>query len=213
MKTAQGSFLVWFDTEYTSLDLEEAQLIQVAMVITDMQGQRVASPEQDFVSAVRLPQDRPVSDFLARECPSLVLQARAGNAPAVEMVDEALANRIDALCGPVAAKIGDRPVLAGNSIHADWWLAHHFLPRFLSRLHYRQLDVSSLKLLWLASGSGLEFDKGNVAQVRDYLPGWNVPSQPKRHDALYDVMCSLAELNFYRRHFIKPEVTQVRPGS
>ncbi len=203
MKTAQGPSLVWFDTEYTSLDLNEARLVQVAMVITDMQGRRLAAPDTDFVAAVRLPEGCPVSDFLARECPALVLQSRADTAPDVAAVDAALADRIDAVCGPVAAKIGERPILAGNSIHADWWLAHRFLPRFLSRLHYRQLDVSSLKLLWLASGAGPEFDKGSVAQIRDYLPGWNVPAQPQRHDALYDVMCSLAELNFYRKHLLR----------
>ncbi len=203
MKTTQSSCLVWFDTEYTSLDLNEAQLVQVAMVITDMQGRRLAAPDVDFVASVRLPEGCPVSDFLARECPALVLQSRSAAAPTVESVDGALADRIDAVCGPVAAKIGERPILAGNSVHADWWLAHRFLPRFLSRLHYRQLDVSSLKLLWLASESGPEFDKGNVAQLREFLPGWNVPSQSQRHDALYDVMGSLAEFNFYRKHLLK----------
>ncbi len=199
----QESRLVWFDTEYTSLELEGAQLVQVAMVVTDFRGRRVASPEHDFVSAVRLPPDFPVSDFLARECPALVLQARAETAPTPEDADRALAERLDALCGPVSSRMGDRPVLAGNSIHADWWLARRFLPLFLSRLHYRQLDVSSLKLLWLESGYGPEFDKGNVALVRDYLPGWDLPAQAQRHDALYDVMCSAAELNYYRRHLIR----------
>jgi oligoribonuclease len=206
MKQPQGSRLVWFDTEYTSLELEGAQLVQVAMVVTDLRGRRVASPEQDYVSAVRLPAEASVSDFMARECPALVRQARAETAPTVEAVDRALADRLDALCGPPAAKIGARPVLAGNSVHADWWLASRYLPTFLARLHYRQLDVSSLKILWLESGLGPEFDKSDLAAVRQYLPGWELPAQAQRHDALYDVMCSVAELNFYRRHFLRESV-------
>jgi oligoribonuclease len=209
MNRTKGSCLVWFDTEYTSLDLEGARLVQVALVVTDMEGRRVAAPDQDFVTAVRLPPESPVSDFLARECPALVRQARAETAPTVDEVDRALAARLDALCGPVASRIGDRPVLAGNSIHADWWLACRFLPVFLSRLHYRQLDVSSLKLLWLASGFGPEFDKGNIAQIREYLPGWILPAEAQRHDALYDVMCSVAELNFYRKRFIRDQAARL----
>ncbi|TAN37602.1 MAG: hypothetical protein EPN23_04975 [Verrucomicrobia bacterium] len=198
----QTPYLVWFDTEYTSLELEQAHLVQVAMVVTDFQGQRIAPPEQDFVTPVRLPPDAPVSDFLACECPALVAQARAEAAPDVVSVDALLAARLDELIGPPAAKVKDRPILAGNTIHADWWLAEKFLPRFIARLHYRQLDVSALKILWLGSQQGPEFKKEEAALVQQYLPGWQLPATAQRHDALYDVLCSLAELNFYRQNFL-----------
>lgn len=198
-----GPSLVWFDTEYSTLELEQAHLLQVAMVITDMQGRRIADPGQDLVTAVRLPLGTPVSDFVAKECPAIVAQARTESAPSVEAVDQLLAATIDTLVGPVAAKIKDRPILAGNTIHADWWFAQRFLPQFLSRLHYRMLDVSSLKILWLDAKLGPEFDKEKISLMQDYLPGWTLPEQAKRHDALYDVMCSIAELNYYRHHFLK----------
>ncbi|MEI6563975.1 MAG: exonuclease domain-containing protein [bacterium] len=204
MNTASGPFLVWFDTEYTTLDIEQAHLLQVAMVVTDMQGRRVAPPEQDLVTPVRLPAGAPVSDFVAKECPDLVMQARSGKAPTVADVDQLLATTLDALVGPMAAKIKDRPILAGNTIHADWWFAQRFLPQFLTRLHYRMLDISSLKILWLDAKLGPEFEKENTALMRDFLPGWTLPKDSKRHDALYDVMCSIAELNYYRRHFLRP---------
>lgn len=195
--------LVWFDTEYSTLDLEQAHLLQVAMVITDMQGRRIASADRDLVTAVRLPAGLPVSEFIAKECPDIVAQARAETAPSVNEVDHMLATTIDSLMGPMAAKIKDRPVLAGNTIHADWWFARRDLPQFLSRLHYRMLDVSSLKILWLESKLGPEFDKENAGLMQEYLPGWTLPAQAKRHDALYDVMCSIAELNFYRQKSLK----------
>lgn len=195
--------LVWFDTEYSTLELEQAHLLQVAMVVTDMQGRRIAAPDRDLVTAVRLPDGIPVSEFVARECPDIVAQARAATAPSVDDVDRMLASTMDNLVGPVAARIKDRPVLAGNTIHADWWFAQRYLPQFLSRLHYRMLDVSSLKILWLDAKLGPEFEKENIALMQEHLPGWTLPAGAKRHDALYDVMCSIAELNFYRKKFLK----------
>ncbi len=203
MKSTQSSSLVWFDTEYTSLDLEQAHLIQVAMVITDMQGRRIAPPEQDLVTAVRLPAGSSVSDFVAKECPDLVRQAHCESTPTVAEVDDMLTARLESLLGPAPEKIKDRPILAGNTIHADWWFARRYLPRFIARLHYRNLDVSTLKILWLDSQLGPEFDKGNTALIQDNLEGWTLPSGAKQHDALYDVMCSVAELNYYRRHLLK----------
>lgn len=203
MKTSSNSRLVWFDTEYTTLELEQACLLQVAMVVTDSQGCRIAPPAEDLVIAVKLTPDTPVSDFVATECPALVQQARHEDTPTVRAVDDLLAGRLDALLGPVSAKMKDRPVLAGNTIHADWWLARKFLPQFMKRLHYRQLDVSSLKILWLEAGLGPEFDKANTTLIQENLPGWTLPDGSTRHDALYDVMCSIAELNYYRRHFLR----------
>jgi oligoribonuclease len=209
MQTQSGPKLVWFDTEYTSLELEQANLVQVAMVVTDFTGRRLAPAAQDLVTPVRLPEGAPVSEFLAKECPALVTAARGAEAPTVDLVDAQLAARLDDLLGPAPAKVKDRPILAGNTIHADWWLAEKFLPRFLARLHYRHLDVSALKILWLGAQAGPEFNKDDAALMRANLPGWDVPAVAQRHDALYDVMCSIAELNYYRKNFLRTEKTGV----
>lgn len=203
MNTSARSYLVWFDTEYTTLELEKAHLLQVAMVVTDTKGNRIAAPDQDLVTPVRLPEDAVVSDFVEKELADMVRQARSESAPTSDEVDLMLARRLDDLVGPVAAKVKNRPVLAGNTIHADWWMAKRFLPRFLERLHYRNLDISTLKLLWLDSHLGPELDKENIAALQEYLPGWTLPSGAKKHDALYDVMASIAELNYYRRNLLR----------
>lgn len=204
MNTAQDPLLVWFDTEYTTLDLDQARLLQVAMVVTDMQGRRIGKPDQDIVTAVRLSPTDTVSDFVLNECGDLVQQARLASTPDADAVDTLLSSRLDQLVGPAAAKVKERPILAGNTIHADWWMARRFLPGFLSRLNYRHLDVSSLKVLWIHSGKGPEFDKENTALLSEHLPGWVLSGARRRHDALYDVMASIAELNYYRRHFLAP---------
>lgn len=202
MNNPEGKILIWFDTEYTTLDLEQSHLLQVAMVVTDINGHRIGTPDLDFVTPVRLPPGTPVSDFVAKECPDLVAQARSDSAPTPAETDRLLCERLEALLGPVPEKIKERPVLAGNTIHADWWLARRHLPQFINRLHYRNLDVSSLKLLWLQAGIGPEFDKGNAALMQDNLPEFTLPPNARQHDALYDVMCSIAELNYYRRNFV-----------
>ncbi len=90
------------------------------------------------------------------------------------------------------------PVLAGNSIHADWFLVRKYLPKFLACLHYRHLDVSSLKLQWLQWFEGEEFDKTNVELVKQHFAEAGVALDTQPHDAYYDVIASIAELSFYR---------------
>ena len=203
MKHTHRPALVWIDTEYTTLELEQAKLLQVAMVVTDMAGRPLAGVDQDLVTPIRIPADFPVSDFVAKECPGLVQTARAESAPVVEVVDRMLVERLDAIIGPPAESQKDRPLLAGNTIHADWWFTRTAFPSLMSRLHYRHLDVSSLKILWLDAKTGPEFDKGNKAMIGEYLPGRSLPDGSGKHDALYDVYCSIAELNFYRRNFLR----------
>lgn len=203
MSTSQSRYLVWFDTEYTTLDLEAARLIQVAMVVTDMQGRRIAGPDKDLVTPVRLPEGAPVSKFVEGELAPLLALARSAIAPEVEAVDALLAERLEELTGPLAAKIKERPILAGNTIHADWWMARRYLPRFLDRLHYRNFDVSTLKILWIDRNLGPEFDKEDTALLQQHLPGFTLPGGAKKHDALYDVMASIAEMHYYNTALLR----------
>ncbi len=76
-------------------------------------------------------------------------------------------------------------VLAGNSIHSDRRFLVRYMPAFERFLHYRQLDVSSLKVLAQAwYGNSLRMEKR------------------KTHDALDDIRESLAELRHYARHML-----------
>jgi oligoribonuclease (3'-5' exoribonuclease) len=93
--------------------------------------------------------------------------------------------------------------MAGNSLHADWWLARRFLPRFSGRLHYRHLDVTALKLQWLHLYPGTEFEKENREIIKRYFPEAALSESGSRHDAYYDVNASIAELAFYRRFLFR----------
>jgi oligoribonuclease (3'-5' exoribonuclease) len=143
------------------------------------------------------------SAWVEENLPDLLARCRAADAPDVAEADHRLAAYVDMAAGPTAARKEKRPVLAGNSIHADWWLARRFLPRFLSRLHYRHLDVTAFKLEWLKRFPEAEFDKGNPREVKQYFPEAVMPAAGSRHDAYYDVQASIAELAFYRTHLLK----------
>jgi oligoribonuclease (3'-5' exoribonuclease) len=213
-------FYVWFDTEYSDLELETAWLLQVAALITDSSLKRVLPPEQDVRLTIRLPDAAALSPWVEQNLPDLVQACRSPAAVSIDEADMRLAGYVDAavglptprenqrpvLAGYVDAAVGlptprenQRPVLAGNSLHADWWLARRFLPRFLGRLHYRHLDVTALKLQWMRLHPGMEFEKEDPEIIRRYFPQAALPESGSRHDACYDVHASIAELAFYRR--------------
>jgi oligoribonuclease len=186
-------FYVWFDTEYSSLELESAWLLQVAAMITDTSLRRVLPQEQDLCLTIRLPKNKTISPWVEKNLPELVRACRSPRAVDIPDADRRLSSYVDA----IAQK---RPVLAGNSIHEDRALIRRFLPLFLSRLNYRHLDVTSLKLEWKLLQPGKVFDKGNPDMIREYFPEAVLPASDNRHDAYYDLQASIAELAFYRRH-------------
>lgn len=196
-------FYVWFDTEYSDLELETASLLQVAALITDSSLKRVLPPEQDVRLTILLPDEAVLSPWVEQNLPDLVKACRSPEAVNIDEADMRLADYVDAVAGLPAERESQRPVLAGNSLHADWWLARRFLPRFLSRLHYRHLDVTAIKLEWMRLHPGVEFEKENPEIIRRYFPEAALPVAGSRHDAYYDVHASIAELAFYRRFLFR----------
>lgn len=196
-------FYVWFDTEYSTLELESARLLQVAALITDTSLRRVLPPEQDVRLTIRVPAGERLSPWVEQHLPDLVKTCRSSAAVDREAADECLAAYVDAVAGFPAEKEDRRPVLAGNSIHADWWLIRRFLPGFLGRLHYRHLDVTAFKLEWKRLHPDKEFMKESPETIAEYFPEAVLPASGARHDAYYDVQASIAELAYYRRFLFR----------
>ena len=192
-------FYVWFDTEYSSLELETALLLQVAALITDSSLKRLLPAKQDVRLSIRIPDGQTVSPWVEEHLPDLVKACRSSEAVDRKTADERLAAYVEAAVGVPAESEDQRPVLAGNSIHADWYLIRRFLPRFLSRLHYRHLDVTAFKLEWKQLHPDREFQKEDPGTIMAYFPEAVLPATEARHDAYYDVQASIAELAFYRR--------------
>jgi len=195
-----STIYLWFDTEYTELDLERTRLMQVALVVTDSGLNRVLPRHQDVNLFIRLQGNERVSHWVLENLPDVVELCVSNQAVDVAEADSRLAHCVDKASGPSSKDIGLRPILAGNSVYADWFLARKFLPVFASRLNYRLLDVTALKLQWQDWFGGEEFDKDNISMVNKYFPGGEGRIDGKPHDAYYDTRASIAELRFYRAH-------------
>ncbi len=195
---------VWFDAEYSSVEVDQAVLLQVAALVTDSSLRRVLPQEQDVRLVIRPPKGATLSPWVEQNLPALVRACRTEEAVDVKEADDRLAAYVDASVGTPAEDGDHRPVLAGNSIHFDWWLIRRFLPHFLGRLHYRHLDVSAFKIEWQRLHPKEKFSKTDSNTISTYFPEAFLADSGIRHDAYYDVQASIAELGFYRQHFFSP---------
>jgi oligoribonuclease len=191
---------VWLDAEYSTVEIEEAALLQVAAIVTDSSLCRMLPREQDVRLLIRPPEGARLSPWVERHLPDLIRACRSEEAVNVGHADDRLAAYVDAAIGQHGGE-DNRPLLAGNSIHFDWWLIRRFLPHFHSRLNYRHLDVSAFKIEWKRIHSKDSFNKEDPNMVTTYFPDAFLPASSTRHDAYYDVQASIAELAFYRRYF------------
>jgi len=170
--------LVWIDCEMTGLDLTVDELVEVAVVITDYDLQLVdpgfsivIKPDQSALDTMGdFVREMHTSSGLLDEIPTGVSLADAEYA-----VLEYILKFVPA---------AQQAPLAGNTIGTDRAFLNKFMPRVDSHLHYRSIDVSSIKELskrWFP---------------RAYF---NAPSKDGGHRALADILESIRELEYYRK--------------
>jgi len=187
---------LWFDTEYTDLDPAKARLLQVSLVATDARFRRLAPPERDVNLVLRLDPEAEVSAWVRTHLAGLLDRCRSEEAVSPGEADRRLVTYARE-CGGTFP--GGPPVLAGNSVYADLQMARTWLPEFYRLLHYRLLDVTALKLLYEDTHPPhAHFDKDDPALILRYLPGEAGRLEGAQHDAYYDILASISELNFYR---------------
>lgn len=199
MKTElkKTSAYVWFDAEFTSLELDTARLLQVAVIVTDNELNRLHPESADLNLCIKLEEGGEISPWVAENLSALVERCRSSEAVTLAEADRQMAALLDQSCGTPFGEMDARPVLAGNSVHNDWFLMRKFLPQFGSRLHYRLLDVSTLKIQWQDWMGQAPFDKENAKLLNQYFPAGEIDAA-NAHDALFDIKASMAELAFYR---------------
>ncbi len=209
--TQARNLFCWFDTEYTTLELERARLLEVALIVTDDELRPIRGGTEEQAPFLRLdgfsavltpPPESEISDHVKENYRPLLERCRRDGRNADE-VDSRLSAYMDAFPETRITSVRDRPVLAGNSIYADYFLARKFLPRFVSRLNYRLFDVTTFKLEWQFHYREKKFEKlGSPERVRELYRGRD-PIAGDKHDAYYDVQASIAELAFYRSRLKK----------
>ena len=182
--------LVWLDMEMTGLDPERERIIEVATIITDGQLTEVATGPE---IVIHQPDEvlGAMDDWNKSHHGASGLTERV-KASTISEAD-AEAQTIAFINAHVPAK--DRPVLAGNSIHQDRRFIRRYMAMLEKRLHYRMVDVSTIKEL-----------------ARRWYPQVIARQPAKRdtHRALDDIRESIEELRFYRSQvFIAPPTPAV----
>ncbi len=169
--------LVWIDCEMTGLDLVADALIEIAALVTDF-DLNVLGDGVDIV--IKPPAEALVQmdDFVRNmhTTSSLLEELDAGTTMA-DAESQVLAY-IAEHCPE-----GSRPPLAGNSVATDRAFIDRDMPGLGGFLHYRIVDVSSIKEL-----------------SRRWFPRsyYNAPAKAGGHRALADIRESIEELRFYR---------------
>jgi oligoribonuclease len=171
--------LVWVDLEMTGLDPARHVIVEIAAIVTDGMVERVEEGP-DLVVA------QPEEALAAMEPVVAEMHAKSGLTEAVRGSHIALADaerQVLAFIRGHVPEAGAAP-LAGNSIHADRVFLRRHMPELESWLHYRNVDVSTVKEL-----------------VRRWYPDVLASAPTKRggHRALEDLRESIAELRYYRR--------------
>jgi oligoribonuclease len=177
--------LVWLDLEMTGLDVERHVIVEIACLVTDSELELV-DDGIDIVVHQDAEAMSAMDDFVRK------MHTKSGLLPQIEAstVDLATAGArvLEYVKGHVP-NAGQAP-LCGNSIGVDRRFLDRGLPELDQYLHYRSIDVSSLKELcrrWYP-----EIYRGR-------------PSKQETHRALDDIRESVAELRYYRASMLKPE--------
>lgn len=180
----KSSNLIWIDLEMTGLDTSKDTIIEIATIVTDKHLNELAEGPVFAIGQVEATMDA-MDEWNSRQHGETGLTAR---------VIESKTELQDAAASTIAflskwVDEGASP-MCGNSICQDRRFMAREMPSLERFFHYRNLDVSTLKILaqlWLpeiAAG----FDKEST------------------HRALADIRDSIAELRWYREHLLVPAV-------
>ncbi len=175
--------LVWIDCEMTGLDLGADALIEVAALVTDFEL-NVLGEGVDVV--IKPPQEAldQMDDFVRNMHTVSGLLTELDHGLTLREAEEQVLGYIKEHCPD-----GSRPPLAGNTVATDRAFLQRDMADLESFLHYRIVDVSSIKEL-----------------ARRWYPRayFNSPPKTGNHRALADIQESIEELRYYRAAVFVP---------
>jgi len=181
--------LVWIDLEMTGLEVERDVIVEIACIVTDAE---LAEIDDGIQLVVHADADTlaKMGDFV-RE-----MHTKSGLLPEIERSDIDVATAQKAVLGYIRAHVptAASSPLCGNSIGTDRRFLAAYMRELDDYLHYRSIDVSSLKEL-----------------CRRWYPAVykKRPGKAEHHRALDDIRESIAELRFYRENlFVQPTPTE-----
>lgn len=178
VSASENDRLVWIDCEMTGLDLAVDELVEIAVVITDFELRPVDPGFQVVIRASAAALEN-MNDFVTNMHTSSGLIEEI---PLGVSLEEAQAQTLAYIKRFVPLE--RKAPLAGNTIGTDRMFLAKYMPDVDGWLHYRNVDVSSIKEL-----------------SRRWYPRafFHAPAKDGGHRALADILESIRELQYYRQ--------------
>jgi oligoribonuclease len=173
--------LIWIDCEMTGLDLEKDVLVEIAVLVTDS-DLNVIGEGIDLVIAATPEQLAGMNEFVTQMHTNSGLITEIPTGISVSAAEDLIIKYLES-----ASTVAGKSPLAGNSVSVDRSFIARDMPRLNDYLHYRTIDVSSVKELARRWNAKVYF---------------NSPAKIGNHRALGDIQDSIAELAHYRANFL-----------
>ena len=178
MTGTRNDRLVWIDLEMTGLDPGHDEIVEIAAIVTDAELTEL----DEGISIVVRPPDLSILEGMDQVVVDMHTESGLlGDIPGGVPLAEAGPAVLSYIQGHVPEP--RRAPLAGSSVYVDRGFLARYLPEIDGYLHYRLVDVSTIKEL-----------------ARRWYPRsyFNSPEKTGGHRALADIRESIAELRYYR---------------
>jgi oligoribonuclease len=169
--------LIWIDCEMTGLSLKNDFLVEIAVLVTDSEL-NIIGEGVDVVIHATDSQLEGMNDFVREMHTNSGLITEIPKGISLAAAEAKIIAYLES-----ASTIAGKSPLAGNSVGVDRAFIDRDMPLLSAYLHYRTIDVSSVKEL-----------------ARRWNPKayFNAPAKTGNHRALGDIQDSIAELAYYR---------------
>ncbi|WP_420627127.1 oligoribonuclease [Candidatus Poriferisodalis sp.] len=187
--------MVWLDLEMTGLDHRRHRIVEIATVITDDSLDVIATGPSLVIGASQADLDAMDPEVHAMHASTGLLdEIGASQITVAEAQERTLAFVTEHVPEPRTAP------LCGNSIGTDRRFLDQYMPALEGHLHYRVVDVSSIKELAKRWRPDVAAAWADLSRSR---------ASTTKHRALDDVLESIDELRFYRARWLKPDATDL----
>ncbi|MFD5599840.1 oligoribonuclease [Leucobacter sp. NPDC058333] len=177
MANTPADQIVWIDCEMTGLDVDQDGLCEIAVIVTDFDLTPLDPGFEIVINPGEAALDQ-MNDFVRSMHETSGLLPRIAEGASLEDAEQQVIAYLKRFITS-----GRRPLVAGNTIGMDRRFIAKYLPTLEEQLHYRSVDVSTIKEL-----------------SRRWYPAayFAAPKKHGGHRALADIAESIQELAYFR---------------